>query len=131
MAHAWLAIHGWSTIPEFYYPMCFFNLILNFCLYCRENIPFLLLCYFWSCFQKQPLEMFCKKVFLRILQNSQENACIIKKRLWYRCFPVNFVKFLTTLFLQDTSGQLLLRFITFLLFICCNFIKNYFCPKEQ
>ena len=25
--------------------------------------------------QKQPLEVFCKKVFLKISQNSQENTC--------------------------------------------------------
>ena len=31
-----------------------------------------------------------------------------KKRLWHRCFPANFVKFLRTLFLQNTSGRLLL-----------------------
>ena len=35
-----------------------------------------------------------KKTFLEISQNSQENACarvsFLKKRLWHRCFPVNF-----------------------------------------
>ena len=61
----------------------------------------------------------CKKVFLEILQNSQENTCgkvaglksatLLKKRLWHRCFPVNFVKFLRTFFLQNTSGQVLLE----------------------
>ena len=30
--------------------------------------------------------------------------------LRHRCFPVNFVKFLTTTFLQNSSGQLLLSF---------------------
>ena len=53
-----------------------------------------------------------KKVFLEISQNSQENTCarvsfliklqtpatLLKKRLWYRCLPVNFVKFLRTPF---------------------------------
>ena len=33
----------------------------------------------------------------------------IKKRLWHRCFPVNFAKFLRTPFLQNTSGRLLLN----------------------
>ena len=42
MAHVWLAMHGSSTIPEFYYLMCFFNLILKLCLHCKEIIPFLL-----------------------------------------------------------------------------------------
>ena len=63
----------------------------------------------------------CKKVFLEVSKNSQENTCarasfnknylktLLKKRLWHRCFPVNFVKFLWTPFLQNTSGRLLLK----------------------
>ena len=31
-------------------------------------------------------------------------ATLLKKRLWYRGFPVNFVEFLRTTFLQNTSG---------------------------
>ena len=34
-------------------------------------------------------------------------ATLLKKRLWHRCFPVNFVKFLRTLFLQNNSERLL------------------------
>ena len=66
-----------------------------------------------------------KKVFLEILQNSQENtyardsffnkvagqarpATLLKKSLWHRCFPVNFARFLRTPFLKNSSGQLLL-----------------------
>ena len=50
---------------------------------------------------------------LEIFQNSQENTCArgcfsIKKRLWHRCFHMNFAKFLRISFLQDTSGRLLL-----------------------
>ena len=52
-----------------------------------------------------------KKMFLKILQSSQENNCarvsLLKKRLWHRCFPVNFAKFLRTPFLQNTSRRLL------------------------
>ena len=62
-------------------------------------------------------------MFLEILQNSQEKTCarvsfliklglrpatLLKKRLRYRCFLVNFAKFLRTPFLQNTSGRLLL-----------------------
>ena len=36
------------------------------------------------------------------------SATLLKKRLWHRCFLVNFVKFLRTPFLQNTSGRLLL-----------------------
>ena len=55
-----------------------------------------------------------KMVFLEISHNSQENTCardfffdkvaglrpaaLLEKRLWHRCFPVNFVKFLRTPF---------------------------------
>ena len=55
-----------------------------------------------------------RKVFLQISKNSHENTCVrvsflidsvnlFKKRLWYRCFPVNFAKFLGRPFLQKTS----------------------------
>ena len=55
-----------------------------------------------------------KKVFLKIPQNSQEsglffNSNFIKKEIWHRCFPVNFVKFLRTPFLENSSGRLLLN----------------------
>ena len=52
--------------------------------------------------QKQPPEVFYKK------RCSMPQACnFIKKRLWHRCFPVNFVKFLRTPFLRNNSGRLL------------------------
>ena len=35
-------------------------------------------------------------------------ATLLKKRLWHRCPPVNFAKFLRTPFLQNSSGRLLL-----------------------
>ena len=35
-------------------------------------------------------------------------SLFFKKRIWRRCFPVNFAKFLRTPFLQNSSGQLLL-----------------------
>ena len=38
------------------------------------------------------------------------SATLLKKRLWQRCFTLNFAKFLETSFLQRTSGQLLLTF---------------------
>ena len=53
-----------------------------------------------------------KKVLLEISQNSKENTCtrvyfLIKLRLWQRCFPVNFVKFLRTLFFIEHLWWLL------------------------
>ena len=56
-------------------------------------------------------------VFLDISQNLQENtwprrATLLKKRLWHKCFPVTFIKFLRTPILQNTSGRLLLKLLT-------------------
>ena len=36
-------------------------------------------------------------------------ATLSKQRLWHRCFPMNFTKFIRTPFLQNTSGRLLLN----------------------
>ena len=61
-----------------------------------------------------------KKAFLEISQISQENTCarasfliklqpatLLRKRLWHRCFPVNFEKFLRTPFLTERVRWLL------------------------
>ena len=37
-------------------------------------------------------------------------ATLLKRRLWHRCFFVNYVNFLRTSFLQNISGRLLLPF---------------------
>ena len=64
-----------------------------------------------------------KKVLFKISQNPQEtwHACarvflnkdadmrpstLLKKRLWHRCFPVNFANVLRAPFLQNISGRL-------------------------
>ena len=65
-----------------------------------------------------------KKIFLKTSQNSQENTCarvsffnkvaafrtatLLKKRLWHKCFPVNFAKFLRTPFFTGHLWWLLL-----------------------
>ena len=36
-------------------------------------------------------------------------ATLLKKRHWHRWFPVNYAKFLRTLFLLNISGQLFLK----------------------
>ena len=75
--------------------------------------------------RKQPPEVFYKKCVLKnftkftgkhLCQSLFFNevtvlrpATLSKIRLWHRCFPVNFVKFSRTPFLQNTSGRLLLN----------------------
>ena len=35
-------------------------------------------------------------------------ATLLKKKLWHRCFPANFAKFLRASFLQNTYGRMFL-----------------------
>ena len=64
----------------------------------------------WLC-RRSRLDVFYKKVFWKISQNSQENTCVrvsfqIKVQAWGCDFvkSVNFVKFLRRPFLLNTSG---------------------------
>ena len=50
----------------------------------------------------------CQRLFFHKVFNK---ASLLKKRLWHRCFPVNFAKFLRAPFLQYTSGPLLLSYV--------------------
>ena len=57
-------------------------------------------------------------VFLEISHKFMESICarvsfldILKKKLWHRCYRVNFAKFLRAPTLQNTSGRLLLYWL--------------------
>ena len=68
------------------------------------------------CFRSSRRGVLYEKVFFEISQNSQENTCgrvlrsatLLKKRPWYKCFPVNFVKNLRTPFFIEHLWWLLL-----------------------
>ena len=101
---------------------------------CSESLMFAVellansavVCIVTLCFQKQPIELFYKKSVLRnftkftgkplchgLFFNKAAGlrpATLSKKKLWYRCLPVNFAELLRIPFLQNTSGQLLLCF---------------------
>ena len=50
----------------------------------------------------------CQGIFFnKVAGPSPTN--LLKKILWRKWFPVNFAKFLRTLFLQNTSGRVLLQ----------------------
>ena len=77
--------------------------------------------------QKQPPEVFYEKVVPRNFTKFTEKhrchslffnkvadlrpATLLKKRLWHRCFPEKFAKFLRTPFIRNTTGRLLLECI--------------------
>ena len=72
----------------------------------------------WAC-RKQPPDVFYKKVVLKnIAKSTGKHLCrrlflkkvagLSNRETLTRWFPVNFAKFLRTLFLQNTFGQLLL-----------------------
>ena len=50
----------------------------------------------------------CQSLFFNKVAGLRA-ATLLKKRLWHRCFPVNFAKFLRTPFFQNTSGRLLFK----------------------
>ena len=53
-------------------------------------------------FKKFTGKHLCQSLFFNKVAGLRP-ATLLKKRLWHRCFPVNFVKFLRTPFLQNTS----------------------------
>ena len=73
-----------------------------------------------KCRSSRP-EVFCKKGVLRnFTKFTGKHLCqslffnkvaVIKKRLWHRCFPVNFMKFLRTPFFTEHLWWLLLYII--------------------
>ena len=84
--------------------------------------------YATTCFRSSHRMCSVKKVFLTFLQNLQENTCarvyflitlqappatLLKKRLWYRCFPVNFWKILRAPSFKEHFRWLLLLFVSF------------------
>ena len=40
-----------------------------------------------------------------LLKKALRLATLLKKRLWHKCFPMSFAKFLRAPFLQNTSGE--------------------------
>ena len=61
----------------------------------------------WRCsLRKGALRNFAKFTGKHLYQRPET---LLKNRPWHRYFPMNFTKFLRTPFLQNTSGQLLLK----------------------
>ena len=90
-------------------------------------------------------QVFCKKGVLRNLAKftgkylchslfffdkvaGLRPALLLKKKLWRRCFPVNFVKFLRTPFLTEYLRWLLLFFQMSLLLLPIRFTLRYLPP---
>ena len=64
-------------------------------------------CEFWEIFQNS----YSRKPVNDCSESPHaEPATFLEKRLWHRCFPMNFAKFLRAFFLQSTTGRLLLTF---------------------
>ena len=69
-----------------------------------------------QCYNKQTIEVFYKKSVLRnFAKFIEKHLCqnlfikVLKKKLWHRCFPVNFAKFLKTPFLTEPFRQVFLN----------------------
>ena len=77
------------------------------------------MCSVWKCFFRNFVKFWGKYQCQCLLFNNFNKvadlrpAILFKKRLWHRCFPVNFAKIPRTLFLQNNSGRLLLNIYFF------------------
>ena len=70
--------------------------------------------------QKQPPKVLCKKGVLRNFAKFTGPSTLLKKRLWHRCFPVSFTKFLRNLFYRTPLGHCF-----------CKWIVNFVIVKTQ
>ena len=59
-------------------------------------------------FTKFTRKHLCQSLFFSNVAGLRP-ATLLKKRLWHKCFPVNFAKFLRASFLQNTSGRLFMK----------------------
>ena len=67
----------------------------------------------WRCsIKKDVLKNFAKFIGKQLCQSLFLNK-VVGFRLWHRCIPVNFVRFLRTALLQNTSRWLLLMILNF------------------
>ena len=101
---------------------------------------------FFNRYRSSRPEVFCKKGVLRnfakftgkhlrqsLFFNQVASACnFIKKRLWRRCFPVNFAQFLRTPFSTEHLWWLLLNIIALETGVCeCSLeLKNSFIHRN-
>ena len=96
--------------PIFLFFLFFFSIKKEF--QASEKLLWYLLSHIPS-FRSSHREVFRKKSVLRNLAKftgkGLRPATLLKRRLWYRFLPVNFAKYLRTLFLRSTSGRLLLK----------------------
>ena len=74
-------------------------------------------------FTKFTGKQLCQSFFFNKVSGLR-HATLLKKRVWHRCFPVNFVKLLRTPFLQNTLGRLLLKKLRYTLFYKNDFIRT-------
>ena len=92
----------------------------------------------YICLRSSRQEVLCEKGVLRnFTKSTRKHLCqvsfliklqtwpvtLLKKRLWHRCFPVNFVKFLRTSFLTEHLWCLLLMFAKRLLLMVVKGMK--------
>ena len=61
-----------------------------------------------SSYRKCSVKKGILKNFAKFTEKHLWQSVLLKKNLWHRCFPVSYETFLSTPFLQNTSGRVLL-----------------------
>ena len=106
-----IKLHDWGPATFLWKQLTALDMLLNRPLshklsiyYCNTDV-----CKGPNDYRSSRPEVFCKQLFLEISQNPHSGLQLyFKKWLWYRSFPVNFVKFLKTLFFIEHLWWLLL-----------------------
>ena len=74
-------------------------------------------CSHWRCSKRKGVlrnfTKFTRKDLFFNKATGLRPTTLLNKKLWRRCFPVSFAKFLRALYLQNTPGRLLLEFQLF------------------
>ena len=73
--------------------------------FCKKAVP--------NSFAKITGKYLCQCPFFNKVEGLRPTT-LFKNRLWHRCFPLNFVKFITAALLQNTCKWLLREFGSFL-----------------
>ena len=81
--------------------------------------------YVFGKFAKFTGKHLCQSLFFNKVADLRP-ATLLKKRLWHRCFPVNFAKYLRTPFLTEHLWSLLLMVLSKRLFILSTFNRSLF-----
>ena len=90
-----LITNNFQWFNKFFDSICLYSRSSRPQKFCKKSVP--------RNFAKSAGKHPCQSPFFNKVE-ALTPTTLLKKRLWHRCFPVNFTKFLRTAFSQTNSG---------------------------